>query len=118
MARQTRAQRRARREAREQQGIAPPRRPAAPPTANGDGGDGASRRAPARAVAVAQPSARRGGPLGFVHESWGELQKVEWPNQSQLVQGVVVVLIACIIVGFYLWLADEAFRRLVQHVFL
>jgi preprotein translocase subunit SecE len=29
-----------------------------------------------------------------------------------------VVLIACIIVGTYLWLADLAFKRLVQNVLL
>jgi preprotein translocase SecE subunit len=53
-----------------------------------------------------------------VHESWGELQKVEWPGQSQLIQGTVVVLVACVIVGVYLFLADEIFRRLVQQVLL
>jgi preprotein translocase subunit SecE len=35
-----------------------------------------------------------------------------------VIQGVVVVLIACVIVGFYLWVADQAFQRLVQDVFL
>jgi preprotein translocase subunit SecE len=28
------------------------------------------------------------------------------------------VLIACIVVGTYLWVADLAFKRLVQNVFL
>jgi preprotein translocase subunit SecE len=46
------------------------------------------------------------------------LKKVEWPGQQQLIQGTVVVLIACLIVGVYLWLADELFRRFVQHVLL
>jgi preprotein translocase subunit SecE len=55
---------------------------------------------------------------GFVRESWGELKKVEWPGQQQLIQGTVVVLIACLIVGVYLWVADEIFRRFVQHVLL
>ena len=54
----------------------------------------------------------------FVAESWAELKKVEWPGQQQLIQGTAVVLIACIIVGTYLWLADLAFKRLVQNVFL
>jgi len=59
-----------------------------------------------------------GGTRRFVAESWGELKKVEWPNQSQLIQGVVVVLIACLIVGIYLWGADLVFKRLVQDVFI
>ena len=54
----------------------------------------------------------------FVAESAAELKKVEWPSQPQLIQGVTVVLIACIVVGAYLWLADLAFKRLVQNVFL
>jgi preprotein translocase subunit SecE len=55
---------------------------------------------------------------GFVGESWAELKKVEWPTQNQLIQGVVVVLIACVIVGIFLYAADLVFKRLVQDVFL
>jgi len=65
---------------------------------------------------------RRGSFLGgfkrFVVESWGELRKVEWPSQSHVIQGTVVVLIACVIIGTYIWVADLAFRRLVQDVLL
>ena len=101
------AQRRARRQARRQEGAAPPRRPERP-TANG-GGD-------ARPEPHREHHRRRR--LSFIRESWGELQKVEWPNQNQVIQGTVVVLVACIIVGIYLWLSDEVFRRLVQQFFL
>jgi len=55
---------------------------------------------------------------GFIVESWAELKKVEWPTQAQLIQGVVVVLIACLIVGIYLYTADQIFKRLVKDVFL
>jgi preprotein translocase subunit SecE len=54
----------------------------------------------------------------FISESWGELQKVEWPTRPQVIQGTVVVLLACLIVGVYLFAADEVFKRLVQHVLL
>jgi preprotein translocase SecE subunit len=54
----------------------------------------------------------------FVGESWAELKKVDWPGQQQLIQGTAVVLIACLITGIYLFLADQLFRRLVQHVLL
>jgi preprotein translocase subunit SecE len=47
--------------------------------------------------------ARRGGPFGFIAESVAELKKVEWPGQSQVIQGTVVVLGACVIVGVYLY---------------
>ena len=54
----------------------------------------------------------------FVRESWAELQKVEWPSRNQLVQATVAVVIACAIVGAYLWVADQAFSKLVEKVLL
>jgi preprotein translocase subunit SecE len=113
VARQTRAQRRARREQMTPGSEAAlPGGPPAPP-----------RRPTARAAARPEPArepraARSGGARGFVAESWAELKKVEWPNQSQLIQGVAVVLIACVIVGIFLYSADLVFKRLVQDVFL
>jgi preprotein translocase subunit SecE len=103
------AQRRARREARRQEGTAPPRRPA--PPAAGDGGGGDARPEP-------HPEHQRKHRGGFLRETVGELQKVEWPNQNQIIQGTVVVLVACVIVGVFLWLSDEVFRRVVQQFFL
>jgi preprotein translocase subunit SecE len=113
VARQTRAQRRARR-AQMTPGseAALPGGPPAPP-----------RRPTARAAARPEPAreprvARGGGVRGFVSESWAELKKVEWPTQSQLIQGVVVVLIACLVVGVFLYTCDLVWKRLVQDVFL
>jgi preprotein translocase subunit SecE len=113
MARQTRAQRRARREQMTPGAEAAiPGRPPAPPrrpTARGG----------AQPEPVREPRAIPGrGAKNFVGESLAELKKVEWPNQNQLIQGVIVVLIACIVVGVYLWGADQVFKPLVQKVFL
>ena len=115
MARQTRQQRRARR-AQSQPALAggPPVRPPARPTSNG--GEEPARRQP-------RPEAEErrvpgSGPVHFVQEAWAELKKVEWPSQQALVSGTAVVLIACIIVGFYLWLNDELWKYVVQHVLL
>jgi len=109
MARQTRAQRRARRQqqAEEQAGVA--QRPRA------------RQQVPAVEPVAVQPAGRekeRGGIRRFLGESWGELQKVEWPTQNHVIQGTVVVLIACIIVGTYLWLNDQLWQYLVKHVVL
>jgi preprotein translocase subunit SecE len=54
----------------------------------------------------------------FVKESWGELKKVEWPSRSQVTQGTIVVIIACIIVGAYLYGADQLFKPFVRVVLL
>jgi preprotein translocase subunit SecE len=110
VARQTRAQRRARRAQRADTGdaaaIARPQPPA---------------RQPVRPVQaeVPRPGGERRLPgTRFIGESWAELKKVEWPTQSQIIQATVVVLIACTIVGVYLWGADLVLRRLVEQVFL
>ena len=54
----------------------------------------------------------------FVKEAWAELKKVEWPSRGQVVQGTIVVLIACIIVGAYLYAADQTFKPFVRNVLL
>ena len=106
MARQTRAQRRAKREAQEQsQG-------------------GVTQRARQRQAQVrpgAQPTkSQTGSPRrerkSFVSESWAELKKVEWPGQTQVIQATVVVLIACIVVGLYLYLNDLIWKPVVQWI--
>jgi preprotein translocase subunit SecE len=110
MARQTRSQRRARRQAQaESAGVAQRARarqqqirPAAQPVKS----QGGRRTLPG------------GGAKSFIAESWGELKKVEWPGQAQVIQGTAVVLIAMVIVGVYLYAADNVFKRLVQDVFL
>ena len=54
----------------------------------------------------------------FVRESYAELKKVDWPSRRQTFQGVVVVIIACTIVGFYLWGLDQIIRPIVDRVLL
>ena len=52
----------------------------------------------------------------FVRESYAELRKVDWPTRSQTFQGVVVVIIACAIVGAFLYVCDLVFRNLVEQI--
>jgi preprotein translocase SecE subunit len=54
----------------------------------------------------------------FVKESWGELKKVEWPGRGQVVQGTIVVIIACAIVGAYLYGVDQALKPFVRNLLL
>jgi preprotein translocase subunit SecE len=114
MARNTRQQRRARR--RQEQGAA-----AAPEQPK------VTQRARARQQQVRpssqpqqQQTGRRGpAPRGrFIRESAAELRKVEWPGRGQVTTGTIVVIIACAIVGAYLWLLDLGIRNLVEEVIL
>jgi len=106
LARETRRQRRAARDA---------------------GGDGASTSRRGRAAQVRpsqQPVKQQTGRKAdrqrgqFVRESYAELKKVDWPSRRQTFQGVVVVIIACTIVGFYLWGLDQIIRPIVDRVLL
>jgi preprotein translocase SecE subunit len=120
MARQSRQQRRARR-TQGQPALAgvPPTPPPAPPRPTASGGDEPARR-PQRAEVQGPHSRRYPGSktIHFIQESWGELRKVEWPSQRGVVSGTAVVLIACTIVGTYLWLNDKLWQYVVHHVLL
>ena len=60
-------------------------------------------------------SNRRGS---FIRESVAELRKVDWPNRAQTIQGTIVVIIAVLIVGAYLWGVDQIIRPLVRNLLL
>jgi preprotein translocase SecE subunit len=90
-------------------------------------GDGAatSRRARAQQVRPSQqPVKQQTGRKSdtqrgqFIRESYAELRKVDWPTRNQTFQGVIVVIIACAIVGVYLWGLDQVIRPVVDKVLL
>jgi preprotein translocase SecE subunit len=115
VARPTRQARRERRQQARAEGGngAPPRNlpPAAVASTPGGGGAGA------QPVPEAAPR-RRGGVFNFIVECWAELKKVEWPSQRQVMTGTVVVIIACTIVGTYLWGVDLALKPFVERLLL
>jgi preprotein translocase SecE subunit len=113
MARQTRQERRARR-AQQEPALAggPPQRPPAPPPTV------ASDAEPRRPRAGEERHFPGSGLFRFFQESVAELKKVEWPNQKAVISGTAVVVIACIIVGTYLWLNDQLWKYVVQHLLL
>ena len=117
MARSTRQQRRQR---RAQAAGTPPRRP---PTAPRDT-DGFGEPEPAQPREPREPRSPREEPgsgvpgVRFLNEAVAELKKVEWPSQQQVVSGTAVVLVACLLVGVFLWGNDELWRYVVQHVLL
>ena len=118
MARQSRAERRARRQQQGEPALA----------GAGNGGDKAPVRLapepPSKPERGVKPGQQTGGTWfgarlwRFFGESWGELRKTEWPSQNHVIQGTVVVLMACIILGTFIWLCDIAFKHLVQDVLI
>jgi preprotein translocase SecE subunit len=83
-----------------------------------------ARQRPAQARPGMQPAAAQTGRRErrqrgtFVKECWAELKKVEWPNRAQVIQGTIVVIIACVIVGTYLYAADQVLKPFVRTVLL
>ena len=77
---------------------------------------------PTRALSAIRPFApacrRNAAGSNFIAESWAELKKVEWPGQNQVIQGTVVVLIACMVVGTYLYLNDIVWKHVVAKIIL
>jgi preprotein translocase subunit SecE len=116
VARQTRQQRRARRE--QGDGAKPAPKPAAEQPKLSQRARARQQQVRPSAQAPKQQTGRRErAPRGrFVRESWAELKKVEWPGRNQVLQATVVVIIACAIVGAYLYVADFVFRNLVETI--
>jgi len=119
MARQTRQQRRARR-AQQQPALAggsPPPTPPPPSVRPVDSGD--ARPEPRKPDSKKEERHAPGSRLvHFVQEAWSELKKVEWPSQKGVVSGTVVVIVACIVVGTFLYVNDIVWKYVVQHVLL
>jgi preprotein translocase SecE subunit len=88
----------------------------APANGRGRQADGERAARPGAApAAVAETEAPKGR---FVSESIAELKKVEWPGQSQVVQATTVVIIACIIVGSWLYANDFVWQRVFKDFLL
>jgi preprotein translocase subunit SecE len=89
-----------------------------------EGGAAARRRQRAERAEAARPQAPQPQPAqerkrsNFIAESWAELKKVEWPGQNQVIQGTVVVLIACLVVGTFLYINDQVWKYVVSKVLL
>jgi preprotein translocase SecE subunit len=127
VARQTRAERRARRQQQGEPALA----------GAGGGGSGGGDKPPVSLAPEPPSRPERGKPAPgkpapaetgafkfftgtwrFLGESWGELRKTEWPGQSHVIQGTVVVLMACIIMGTFIWVCDIAWKHLVQDLLI
>ena len=52
--------------------------------------------------------------VGFGREARAEVRKVVWPTRQETVQTTLMVLVAVIIIGIFLWLIDMALVSAVQ----
>ena len=52
--------------------------------------------------------------VGFGRDARAEVRKVVWPTTQETVQTTLMVLVAVILIGIFLWLIDMILQELVQ----
>lgn len=50
----------------------------------------------------------------FIEESWGELQKVTWPDYEQLKNATLVVIVFLFLISATIWFMDVVVRAVVD----
>jgi preprotein translocase subunit SecE len=75
------------------------------------------RRAEERAAVKAAKKRDRTGVRQFLREVRGELKRVSWPSRKEVLSYSVVVLVAVVLVGVYVFALDQAFGQLVFWIF-
>ena len=53
----------------------------------------------------------------FFRDVWSEMKKVSWPGQAEVSGTTFVVIIACFLFGFYLFLVDSGLSWLVDKLY-
>jgi preprotein translocase subunit SecE len=53
----------------------------------------------------------------FFREVWVEMKKTSWPGRSEVVGTTLVVIVACFVFGFYLFVVDSGLSWLVDKIF-
>ena len=53
----------------------------------------------------------------FFRDVWNEMRKVSWPGRTEVVGTTIVVIVACFLFGFYLFLVDTGLAWLVDRIF-
>ncbi len=54
--------------------------------------------------------------VGFGREARAEVRKVVWPSRQETVQTTMMVIVAVIIIGIFLWLIDMVLVNAVQYL--
>lgn len=56
--------------------------------------------------------------ITFIKEAKDELHKVNWPNQKQIIEYTIAVLVISLITAIFLGSLDMLFSRIVETYFL
>ena len=53
----------------------------------------------------------------FFRDVWVEMKKASWPGRPEVVGTTVVVVVACFLFGFYLFLVDSGLSWVMDRLF-
>jgi len=53
----------------------------------------------------------------FFRDVWLEMKKVSWPGRQEVVGTTLVVVVACFLFGFYLFVVDTGLSWLLERIF-
>ena len=53
----------------------------------------------------------------FFRDVWVEMKKVSWPSKNEVSGTTVVVIVACFLFGFYLFVVDIGLSWLMDRIF-
>ena len=53
----------------------------------------------------------------FFRDVWSEMKKVSWPARSEVMGTTIVVIVACFLFGFYLFVVDSGLSWLVDKIY-
>lgn len=70
-----------------------------------------------RDPAAARPKVDRASPGQFVGEVRAELRKVAWPTRAETVRLSVIVFIAILVLGAFIFVADLGFGQVTDFLF-
>ncbi|CAN5875610.1 hypothetical protein BH24ACT15_BH24ACT15_07770 [soil metagenome] len=59
----------------------------------------------------------RTGPAQFLKEVRTELRRVAWPSRGEVVQYSLIVLVATLVIGAYVFALDQIFGQIVFWIF-
>lgn len=63
---------------------------------------------------LSKAAAARKNIVKFFKDIKLELKKVIWPTKAQLINNTITVLLACLVVGAIIWIADLVLTKLVE----
>jgi len=53
-------------------------------------------------------------PANFLSEVKDELERVTWPERSEIAEATVGVIVFVLIIAVYFWIADYVFSKILQ----